>query len=107
LRWPDHAGETTPNGRREIIAGQLDCAAACRLIRLLRGVPRFADLAEVGDEKAAIAAGFGWEWKQFTQHDEKYGDQLLGWLNPVQPNSSKTKSCWMEVAAKAASQAGC
>jgi len=75
----------------EIIAGQLDCVACKRAYPILRGVPRFADLAEVGEEKAAIAAGFGWEWKQFTQHDEKYGEQFLGWLNPVQPEFFKDK----------------
>jgi len=75
----------------EIIHGQLNCTACGRVFPIAGGVPRFADLAEVGEEKAAIAAGFGWEWKQFTQHDEKYGDQLLGWLNPVQPEFFKDK----------------
>jgi SAM-dependent methyltransferase len=75
----------------EIIAGQLTCVGCSRAYPIVRGVPRFADLAEIEEEKAATAAGFGWEWKQFTQHDEKYGEQLLGWLNPVQPEFFRDK----------------
>jgi SAM-dependent methyltransferase len=75
----------------EIIAGQLNCHKCPRKYPIVRGVPRFADLAEIDQEKAAIAAGFGFEWKQFTQHDEKYGEQLLGWLKPVQPDFFKGK----------------
>lgn len=73
------------------MAGKLTCHDCKREYPIAGGVPRFADLADVGEEKAAIAAGFGWEWKQFTQHDEKYGQQLLGWLNPVQPEFFKDK----------------
>jgi SAM-dependent methyltransferase len=75
----------------EIITGQLNCVECAKVYPVVAGVPRFADLVEVGEEKAAIAAGFGWEWKHFTQHDEKYGEQLLGWLNPVQPEFFKDK----------------
>ena len=75
----------------EIMAGQLKCAGCGREYPIVGGVPRFADLAEVEEEKAATAAGFGWEWKQFNQHDEKYGEQLLGWLNPVKPEFFKDK----------------
>lgn len=75
----------------EIMAGQLDCAGCRRQYPIAGGVPRFANLAEVEEEKAATAEVFGWEWKQFTQHDEKYGEQLLGWLNPVKPEFFKDK----------------
>jgi SAM-dependent methyltransferase len=75
----------------EIMTGQLNCAGCERQYPILRGVPRFANLAEIEADKAATAAGFGYEWTYFTQHDEKYGDQLLGWLNPVQPEFFKDK----------------
>ena len=75
----------------EIMTGQLKCSGCDRKYPIAGGVPRFANLAEVGEEKAATAAGFGWEWKQFTQHDQKYGDQLLGWLNPVRPDFFRDK----------------
>jgi SAM-dependent methyltransferase len=69
----------------EIISGKLKCASCEQVYPIVRGVPRFADLANVEEEKAATAKGFGWEWTHFNQHDDKYGDQLLGWLNPVRP----------------------
>jgi SAM-dependent methyltransferase len=84
LREPDLDG-------LEIMAGQLECAGCGREYPIVGGVPRFANLAEIEEEKAATAAGFGWEWKHFNQHDEKYGEQLLGWLNPVRPEFFKDK----------------
>ncbi len=84
------AGELKREGA-EIMGGNLNCERCRKNYAIVRGVPHFADLGEVGEEKAATAAGFGWEWKQFTQHDEKYGEQLLGWLNPVQPEFFKDK----------------
>src|SRR5436190_11007840 len=75
----------------EIISGRLTCTSCKRVYPIVGGVPRFADLSEIDEEKAAIAAGFGWEWKQFSQHDEKYGEQFLGWLNPVKPEFFKNK----------------
>jgi SAM-dependent methyltransferase len=75
----------------EIITGQLKCSDCAQVYQIVRGVPRFADLAEIEEEKAATAAGFGWEWTHFTGHDEEYGDQLLGWLNPVKPEFFRDK----------------
>lgn len=83
--------ETTATEGREILEGQLRCAGCNRIYPIVRGVPRFADLAEIDKEKAATAAGFGWEWTHFNQRDEKYGDQFLGWLNPVRPEFFKDK----------------
>jgi len=49
----------------------------------VRGVPRFASLETVAEDKAATAANFGWQWQHFTQFDEKYEQQFLGWIAPV------------------------
>jgi SAM-dependent methyltransferase len=54
-------------------------------------VPRFASLDEVEAEKAATAAGFGWQWQHFTQADDKYEQQFLGWIAPVAPEFFKDK----------------
>jgi len=54
-------------------------------------VPRFAALDEVEAEKAATAAGFGWQWQHFTQADDKYEQQFLGWIAPVAPEFFKDK----------------
>jgi hypothetical protein len=32
--------------------------------------------------KRATAAGFGWQWQHFTQEDERYAEQFLGWIAP-------------------------
>jgi len=75
----------------EIIEGQLACVACSRSWPIVRGVPRFAALDEVETEKAATAAGFGWQWQHFTQTDDKYEQQFLGWIAPVAPQFFKDK----------------
>ena len=75
----------------EIIEGLLTCTACSRSWPIVRGVPRFAPLDEVEAEKAATAAGFGWQWQHFTQTDDKYEQQFLGWIAPVQPEFFKDK----------------
>jgi SAM-dependent methyltransferase len=75
----------------EILEGTLACIACHKQFPIVRGVPRFADLNTVDAEKAATAASFGFEWQHFTQQDERYGDQLLGWLDPVKPEFFKGK----------------
>jgi SAM-dependent methyltransferase len=75
----------------DVMTGHIECAGCKRQYPIVRGVPRFANLEEIEEEKAATAAGFGWEWTHFNQRDEKYGGQLLGWLNPVTPEFFKDK----------------
>ena len=71
---------------KEIIDGVLTCRKCDREYKIVRGVPRFADLGKVESDKAATAENFGWQWTNFTQEDEKYNDQFLGWLQPVKPD---------------------
>ena len=68
---------------REIIEGVLSCQKCEREYKLTRGVPRFADLSKIEQDKAETAENFGWQWTHFTQADEKYKEQFLGWLQPV------------------------
>lgn len=75
----------------QIITGQLSCADCPRTWPIVRGVPRFAELDTVEADKAATAANFGWQWQHFTQTDEKYDDQFLGWIAPVTPDFFKDK----------------
>ena len=67
----------------EILEGQLQCSSCLQSFPIVRGVPRFADLAQIEEDKAATASSFGWEWQHFTQEDDRYGEQMLGWLDPV------------------------
>jgi uncharacterized protein YbaR (Trm112 family)/ubiquinone/menaquinone biosynthesis C-methylase UbiE len=69
---------------REIIEGVLTCKKCTREYKVVRGVPRFADLAKIDDDKAETAENFGWQWTHFTQEDPKYNEQFLGWLQPVE-----------------------
>jgi SAM-dependent methyltransferase len=75
----------------EILDGTLSCNGCSELFPIVRGVPRFADLAKVDAEKAAIATSFGFEWQHFTQEDARYGEQLLGWIEPVTPEFFEDK----------------
>ncbi|HMJ26427.1 MAG TPA: methyltransferase domain-containing protein [Pyrinomonadaceae bacterium] len=75
----------------EIIEGQLSCASCAQTWPITRGVPRFASLSTVEEDKAATAAGFGWQWQHFTQTDAKYEQQFLGWIAPVTPEFFKDK----------------
>jgi SAM-dependent methyltransferase len=68
---------------KEIIDGVLSCKKCTREYKIVRGVPRFAELGKVEQDKAETAENFGWQWMHFTQEDTKYADQLLGWLQPV------------------------
>jgi SAM-dependent methyltransferase len=69
----------------EIMEGDLDCASCARHFPVVRGVPRFAELDKVEADKAATAANFGWQWQHFTQADDQYEEQFLGWIAPVEP----------------------
>ena len=95
LSCPSCAGTITltANDREgeEIIEGQLSCPACARAWPITRGVPRFASIEEVEEDKAATAAGFGWQWTHFTQADEKYEQQFLGWIAPVAPEFFRDK----------------
>jgi SAM-dependent methyltransferase len=76
---------------REIIEGVLACRKCLREYKIVRGVPRFADLSKIEQDKADTAENFGWQWTHFTQADEKYAEQFLGWVQPVKEDFFKDK----------------
>jgi SAM-dependent methyltransferase len=76
----------------EIITGELKCVAGCaEKFPIVRGVPRFAPLDKIEQDKADTAENFGWQWTHFTQEDAKYNEQFSGWLKPVKPEFFKNK----------------
>jgi len=77
--------------RGEIIEAELQCVSCAKRWPVERGVPRFAAIDAVETEKAATAASFGWQWQHFTQTDEKYEQQFLGWIAPVTPDFFQDK----------------
>jgi len=78
-------------GGEEIIEGKLACVSCATSWSVVRGIPRFASLDAVEAEKAATASSFGWQWQHFTQADEKYEQQFLGWIAPVKPEFFRNK----------------
>jgi SAM-dependent methyltransferase/uncharacterized protein YbaR (Trm112 family) len=70
----------------EIFSGELKCTSCAKTFPIVRGVPRFADLTNVEADKQATAESFGWSWQQFAQDDERYEQQFLDWVAPVQPD---------------------
>lgn len=89
---------------KEIIEGVLTCKKCGREYKVIRGVPRFVDLAKIEGDKAETAENFGWQWTHFTQEDAKYSEQLLGWLQPVKPEFSPVRSFLKAAAARAGTQ---
>lgn len=75
----------------EILEGDLDCESCALHYPIIRGVPRFASLDQLETDKAATAENFGFSWQHFTQEDERYAEQFLGWLTPVRPEFFKDK----------------
>lgn len=71
--------------------GALGCASCASSFPITGGIPRFANLADVETDKQATAEGFGWQWKHFTHHDERYAEQFLGWIAPVTPEFFRDK----------------
>jgi SAM-dependent methyltransferase len=75
----------------EIMNGELRCASCSSSFCITAGIPRFANLEHVETDKRATAAGFGWQWQHFTQEDERYAEQFLGWIAPVTPEFFRDK----------------
>ena len=71
--------------------GELRCTACAFSFSITAGIPRFANLEKVETDKRATAASFGWQWQHFTQADERYAEQFLGWIAPVTPEFFRDK----------------
>jgi len=67
----------------EIIEGTLNCQSCDHTWPIVRGVPRFAAINEVAQDKATTAEKFGWQWQHFVQSDDLYAGQFLAWIAPV------------------------
>ena len=71
--------------------GELRCSSCAASFPIVRGIPRFANPELIDSDKAATAAGFGWQWQHFTQEDARYAEQFLGWIAPVTPEFFRDK----------------
>ncbi|HET6972831.1 MAG TPA: methyltransferase domain-containing protein [Pyrinomonadaceae bacterium] len=75
----------------EIMEGELRCLSCSTTFPIRSGIPRFANLDHVESDKLATATNFGWQWQHFTQEDERYAEQFLGWIAPVTPEFFRDK----------------
>lgn len=90
LACPLCAGDLTLNSVTEeegieILNGELRCASCEKGYCIRGGIPRFADLEKIEEDKRETAASFGWSWQEFSHDDAKYDDQFLAWIAPVRP----------------------
>jgi SAM-dependent methyltransferase len=83
---PIQLSRTAKSEGPEILEGELSCASCSKVFPVVRGIPRFANLSQLESDKAATAANFGWSWQHFSHHDDRYAEQFLGWIAPVQPD---------------------
>src|SRR6266496_4721269 len=75
----------------EIMEGELQCRSCRATFPIVGGIPRFATPERIHAEKAATAASFGWQWQHFTQQDDRYEEQFLGWIAPIKPEFFRDK----------------
>ena len=81
----------TQSDGEEILEGQLSCNSCGAGFSIEGGVPRFANLSQIESDKAATATNFGWSWQHFSQQDERYAEQFLAWIAPVEPDFFRGK----------------
>ena len=81
----------TASDGSHVLEGELVCASCKTQFPITRGIPRFAAVEKLDADKAATAANFGWQWQHFTQEDQKYANQFLGWIAPVTSEFFKDK----------------
>jgi SAM-dependent methyltransferase len=82
--------DATQTRDAEIVEGTLSCQQCGVAYPVRRGIPRLLKPG-ISAEKARTARAFGWQWQHFTQTDERYAEQFLGWIAPVGPGFFKDK----------------
>lgn len=65
----------------EIMTGALACTGCDAVYPVAGGVPRFTAMHSRGHEDTARA--FGYQWKRYTNIDDRYRRQFLDWIRPV------------------------
>jgi SAM-dependent methyltransferase len=65
----------------DIMEGKLTCASCHHVFAIRRGVPRFA--THVREVEQRTAEAFGYEWTRYSELADRYRQQFLDWLKPV------------------------
>jgi SAM-dependent methyltransferase len=66
----------------EILEGSLVCRSCQASFPVTGGIPRFLP-PHLSREKQATAAAFGYEWTHYAELTDKYLDEFLDWIKPV------------------------
>jgi SAM-dependent methyltransferase len=66
-----------------VMSGALLCSGCGSEYAVRRGVPRFAVDVEAVEERTADA--FGYEWNRYSELADRYRQQFLDWIRPVEP----------------------
>ncbi len=66
----------------EILEGSLVCRSCQASYLVTRGIPRFLP-PRLSAEKQATAAAFGYEWTHYVELTDRYLDEFLDWIKPV------------------------
>lgn len=85
LACPDCAADLKLNATsftgEQVEEGELLCTACDAEYPIRRGVPRF--VRDVGGVEARTAEAFGYEWIRYAELAERYRQQFLDWIRPV------------------------
>lgn len=73
-----------------VMSGSLRCVGCATVYPIRRGVPRFA--ADVDDIEEKTAQAFGYEWTRYSELADRYRQQFLDWIRPVDAEFFRGKS---------------
>ena len=73
-----------------VMSGALACDSCTVEYPIVRGVPRFA--GDVGEIELRTAQAFGYEWTRYAELAERYRQQFLDWIRPVESSFFQGKA---------------
>lgn len=69
----------------EVERSRLQCSTCGASYPVSGGVPRMIR-GPLPDDLAQTADNFGWQWHAFTEQHREFREELLEWLNPLEPS---------------------
>ncbi len=68
--------------QQEILEGGLVCTGCRASFPVTRGIPRFLP-QQLSSDKQATAAALGYEWTHYPELSDRYLDEFLDWIKPL------------------------
>ena len=81
--------ESKEERANQVETGSLLCPECDSRFPIVRGIPRFVTEDQpLQGKNVETANAFGWEWQEFSElHKlERYREQFLDWIEPLQPS---------------------